>query len=312
MSDESMMISGPIANACGSGPAIAVLLVCHNRRETTLRALRALALAGRDATLIPVLFDDASNDGTVTAVLAEFPRTKIVEGDGTAFWNRGLHIAWTHARNLPVDAFLWLNDDVELDRDAIARLLDAWRRVSAATSGHRFILVGATRGTDGVVTYSGQRLIPSPFALRFRAVQPNDDSLATVDTFNGNIVLVPRAVIAEIGLNDPAFHHNLGDIDYGLRATKAGIAVRLLPGTLGLCERNAAKALRGFGSPHLSLFEQWRKVNSHHGLPFFNWWRLTRRHSGAWFLLHFCLPYRRLVLPNFRKLMGSSEAQRRQ
>ncbi len=119
--------------------------------------------------------------------------------------------------------------------------------------------------------------------------------MVPVDTFNGNVVLVGKGTVAAIGLNDPAFFHNMGDIDYGLRARDAGIPVLLLPGTLGECASNAAKRYRGYGAPDLSVIEQWRKVNTHHGMPFASWWRLTRRHSGKWWLLHFLLPYRHLV-----------------
>jgi GT2 family glycosyltransferase len=280
-------------------PSLAVLLVCHNRRDATLRAMRSLrkACAGSGGfALQPVLFDDASTDGTVEAVLAEFPETLILRGNGSAFWNGGLHEAWSRALALRPDAYLWLNDDVALDDDALDRLADAWHAMSAASPARRFILVGSTRGADGTITYGGHRLERSPFALRLRLQSPSSD-LLPIDTFNGNIVLVPQSVVDEIGINDPAYFHGFGDNDYGLRASRAGIAVRLLAGTLGLCEANEAKRRQGFNSPQLPLRERWRRVNTHFGLPFASWWRFTRRHSGLWFPLHFLLPYRRLLLP---------------
>lgn len=279
-----------------SDSTVAVLLVCRNRRETTLKALRSLANAPDDLTLTAVLFDDASSDGTVEAVLAEFPEVVVVQGDGNAFWNGGLHQAWIRALPLNVSAFLWLNDDVQLDVDALDRLIASRRQMMMERPDNHYILVGATRGDDGRTTYSGQRRERSAFALRFRKVPPTT-MLQPVDTFNGNIVLIPRAVVDLIGINDASFHHNMGDIDYGLRATTAGVSVRLLPGTLGVCSLNEAKASYGYGSPRLSLAGQWRKVNSLHGLPPRNWWRLTRRHSGIWFPIHFLLPYRWLLLP---------------
>lgn len=272
---------------------IAVLIVSHNRRELTLRAMRSLKCAPTGLELRPVLFDDGSTDGTIEAVKREFPETYILQGDGSAFWNRGLYLAWKAALKLTVDGFLWLNDDVELDEDALPRLFSAWQSMRFERPDHSFILVGATRGAKGELTYSGQRVEHSPFALRIRSVPPEAD-LRPIDTFNGNIVLIPRQVVDAIGLNDPYFLQNLGDTDYGLRASRAGIAVRLLSQTMGLCELNREKALKGYGSPSLSAREHWKKVNTHHGLPFGSWWRFTRRHSGAWFPLHFLLPYRKL------------------
>lgn len=272
---------------------IAILLVCRNRRDTTVAAIRRL----RDQSLaIPytiVLFDDASTDGTVEAVVGEEPATVVVEGDGNAFWNGGLFRAWHRALDLPCNTFLWLNDDVELDSDAFARLAAAAVEMRERQGSDRFVLVGATRGANGKVTYSGLNRVPSPFAFRMKPVQPGS-MIQRVDTFNGNIVLVPRAVVDQIGINDPAFHHNLGDMDYGLRVTRAGLPAMLLPNTLGYCEKNAVKSEKGFGAPKLTLREQWRQVNTHHGLPVKSWWHFTRRHSGLWFIMHFTIPYRRL------------------
>jgi len=268
-------------------PSCAVLLVCHNRRELTLRAMRSLA-ANRSFDTEVVLFDDASTDGTAEAVLAEFPATIIERGDGAAFWNGGLYRAWKRALELPADAFLWLNDDVALDADAFARLAESWRESSASVPGRQFILVGATRGSDGRLTYGGYKRVPNLFALRLDAL-PIVDKFTQVDTFNGNIVLIPREVVALIGINDPMYFHAFGDIDYGLRATRAGVKVMLLPATMGICEKNLEK---GFNESGLGFRERWKRANSHVGLPVRSQWRLVRRHSGIWFLLHFIAPYR--------------------
>lgn len=277
-------------------PDLAILLVCRNRRATTLRALRSISAQQSSAQLHVVLFDDASTDGTPDAVMAEFPEVSIVHGDGNAFWNGGLHKSWKAALDKPVGAFLWLNDDVDLDSDAFARLAGAWRSAYAEVGNASFILVGATRGEDGEVSYGALRCAHTPFAFRVRLAGATE-TLTLVDTFNGNIVLVPRTVVDKIGINDEAFHHNMGDVDYGLRARSAGIPVLLIPGTLGFCAANDAKTSRGYGAPSLSTLEQWRKVNSHHGLPVTSWWRLTTRHSGKWWPLHFLIPYRWLFLP---------------
>ena len=155
--------------------------------------------------------------------------------------------------------------------------------------------MGATRDCRRNITYGGQVRRDSCLSLKLELVTPGAD-LVPIDTFNGNFVIVPREVTQLIGLNDPAYHHNFGDVDYGLRARKAGIDVLLLPGTIGTCERNMLKYEQGYGSPSLSIFEQWRKVNSHHGLPPRSWFRLTRRHSGLYFPIHFLAPYRHLVI----------------
>lgn len=273
-------------------PRLSVLLVSHNRRASTVRAVEAL----RDSTgfkLDIVLFDDASTDGTVDAVLEIWPDALIARGDGSAFWNGGLHAAWTAALGRDADAYLWLNDDVLLDSDAIERLRDEWDE-QLAHGNEKFILVGATRDGLGRETYGGIKALVSPASIKLQLAGTDEKPFA-VDTFNGNIVLVPASVVEDIGINEPRYFHNLGDIDYGLRASAAGIPVVQLAGTLGICEANVAKYSLGYGSPGLSVFEQWRKVNTHHGLPPRSWLLYTRRHSGRWWPVHFLLPYRHLL-----------------
>lgn len=276
-----------MTTSASTRPTIAVLLAAFNRRDLTLRALRTLAAASADTfAMRVVLLDDASTDGTEAAVLAEFPDTVVLKGDGSAFWNGGMFLAWQHALGLGVDGYLWLNDDVALDGDALERLRTAWDEHGGRDQ--RFVLVGATRGNDGRLTYGGQRRVRHPFGLKFERL-PLADHSQRCDTFNGNIVLIPQATVDAIGINDPGFFHALGDIDYGLRASRAGIPVVMLPGTLGVCETNPPFPLnRG------PWAERWRRVNSHRGLHPASWWRITRRYSGVWLPFHFLLPYRKL------------------
>jgi GT2 family glycosyltransferase len=293
-----------MTNADENLPKLAVLLVCHNRKQTTLRALDALRAAQKSVELSIVLFDDASTDGTATAARELWPEVQVVMGNGNAFWNKGLYEAWCRALALPVDGFLWLNDDVELDKDAINRLVNAWHERKKLDSNLNFILVGATRDDDGKITYSGRNLVKSPFAHKLLLVQPSEVSMS-VDSFNGNIVLIPREVVKRIGINDPIYHHNFGDIDYGLRAKRAGVDIQLLAGTFGLCARNEAKLSYGYGSPSLTLLQQWRIVGTHHGFPFASWWRFTGKHSGHWRWLHFLIPYRWLLIPRWTRRIAN-------
>ncbi|MCD2317282.1 glycosyltransferase family 2 protein [Sphingomonas sp. IC-11] len=277
-------------------------MVCRNRRETTLAAIDRIKRQQGSTAVTIAVFDDASKDGTPEAIAQRYPDVRLVHGDGNAFWNGGLYQLWSAVRDAPVDAFLWLNDDTFLDPDAFVRLTAAWQETDSADA--RLILVGATRESDGAISYSGYDVVPTPFAFRLQRVAPDATEMTPVATFNGNVVLVGRGAVAALGLNDPGFFHNLGDVDYGLRARRMGVPVFLLPSTLGVCDSNAAKRDRGYGSPKLGVHDQWRKVNTHHGLPFRSWWRFTRRHSGKWWPLHFALPYRHLL--RFWKLRSSA------
>ncbi|MDZ7677396.1 MAG: glycosyltransferase family 2 protein [Acidimicrobiales bacterium] len=248
---------------------MAVLLTCHNRREKTLACLRSLHddLDGRFAFEV-FLTDDGSTDGTSEAVVAEFPEVHVISADGSLFWCRGMELAWKQALTGSFDAYLWVNDDVEFLPGALARLLE---RVEERLGEGRepAIVVGSVVDPDtGQLTYGGSILTSGWHPGRMSKVEPDDHDFVPVDTFNGNVVLVPHAAVERIGILDPVFSHATGDNDYGLRAAAAGVPVLLGPGAVGVCSRNPP------ATPSL------RTLFGRKGLPIRDWYVYTRRHGG--------------------------------
>jgi GT2 family glycosyltransferase len=211
-----------------------VVLACRNRRDLTVRAIStfagAAALAGAEADF--TVFDDGSTDGTAEALAAlDLPVTRIA-GDGSAFWARSMAEAEAHVLGVHQDGYaVWLNDDVELDGDAVEVALAAAALVPSA------VLVGAMRAPDtGRLTYSGLRR-RGFHPLHFEPVGP-DGRLQAVETFNGNLVFVPIEIARKLGGLDGLFSHALADIDYGVRVRDAGCEIFLLPRVVGSCPRN--------------------------------------------------------------------------
>ncbi len=170
-----------------------------------------------------------------------FPDATVLRGDGNAFWALSMAQAERAVLSNPLvqdsDALLWLNDDVVLDASAV-------RQISSHRSAHpEAVLVGATRDPEsGKLTYSGMKRA-GRHPLRFAPLEPGETVLA-VDTFNGNIVVVPVSVARRLGGIDGAYSHALADIDFGLRCRQRGIKILLMPGTLGVCARNPDVPLR--------------------------------------------------------------------
>lgn len=79
---------------------IAVLLTCFNRVLKTINCLEALyAQQGLNIRFVVEIFlvDDGSTDGTSEAVSNKFPEVIIIKGNGSLFWNKGMHLAWETA-----------------------------------------------------------------------------------------------------------------------------------------------------------------------------------------------------------------------
>jgi len=232
------------------------IAACFNRRELTVRAaqqvLAAADLAGVSSALI--VYDDGSTDGTSESLQLLDPRIEVLAGDGTAFWAKSMAAAEEHALSQQVmpDYIVWINDDVDFDDDFVQRI------VAAAQLNPGAVVVGAARepGTQDI-SYSGM-VRGGVHPLNFRRIEPAVDDVLPVETFNGNLVLVPVDVARRLGGLDGQFSHGLADIDYGLRCGRAGVSVLLAPRTYGECARNAMPALT-------TVSNDWKRFTSAKG-----------------------------------------------
>lgn len=268
---------------------IAVTMTCHNRRETTLRCLRSLMPQQSERVTFEVwLVDDGSTDGTGPAVRGEFPQVRVLAGTGNLFWSRGMHRAMTAAMQLPFDFILWLNDDVVLHPDAVANALADYREAAAADP--RQIVVGATIDPHtGAITYSGFMRTHGRDPSKLRRLDPDAGQLRRCDTMNGNFVLIPRELIDTLGPVDPAFVHQLGDIDYGYRAAAHGAGIWIGRQPVGECCANRRQM--PFRQRGLTPMQRWRALDSPLGLPLRPWLTFMWRHGGAAGLLRLFLIY---------------------
>jgi GT2 family glycosyltransferase len=288
----------PLASLHGKSSRLrlAVLMTSHNRRDKTLGCLSALLLSKSlvQIDVAVILVDDGSSDGTADAVASEYRQVEVIHGDGSLFWNRGMHTAFAAALAQGHDYYLWLNDDTVLEVDAVWRLITAAQEIGTQ-HGRSGVVVGSTRDPrTGKLTYGAQRRSANPFKpLSLPVVEPTEHP-QLCDTMNGNIVLIPAEVARVVGNLDVAFEHAMGDTDYGFRVRRAGFGVWLAPGYHGHCSWNAVSG--SFGDADLPLLERWRKMMGPKGLPWRSWLTMTRRHAGMGWPIHFVLPYVKLAL----------------
>lgn len=267
---------------------VAVLITCFNRRETTLTALNRLASQElpHGIRIEVFLTDDGSTDSTGDAVRSAHPLVHILPGDGSLYWTGGMLLAEEAALKASPDYLLWLNDDVDLEADAIEGLL----RVSAG----RAVAVGAVADpSTRTASYGGHRRHSASRLFPLEKVEPTG-RIESLDTMNGNVVLVPTAVRLSVGPLDRKLRHNMADFDYGLRCRAAGVPVLLSPRFAGTCPPNASKASWADGSKSLAV--RWRTIMSIKGLPPKQWLRFTRRHCGRMWPRYFVGPYVRMSI----------------
>lgn len=187
----------------------AALLTCHNRKTKTLACLRSLFVIVPSVEVY--LTDDGCTDGTAEVVKTTYPKVHIIRGDGSLYWNRGMLSAWKEAVKGDYDEYLWLNDDVELYADFYSELKACCPNGDCIVSGL-------------IEDFGKTRIIYGGYDASKQLVQATGQT-QDIRWMNGNVVLVPKVVVDKIGLLDPFFVHDLGDVDYGMRALEHGIAV---------------------------------------------------------------------------------------
>jgi GT2 family glycosyltransferase len=257
---------------------IAVLLTCFNRRATTLRCLHQLSVLTQNVDVYIV--DDGSTDGTAAIILSQFPQVNLIQGNGSLFWNRGMHLAWMHAQQKEYDFFLWLNDDVVLYENCFEELLTC-----ANSSNNISIISGIIESHDAKeILYGGTD--------SSKKLLHSSGSMQAITNLNGNVVLIPKSVFAVLGNLDPAYHHDLGDVDYGLRAGENKLSVFTTRVAVGSCDKNEVCRVRLSNSNIKKRFiKLYSPLGSHPKINFY----FRRVHYG---LLNACAYYIHLHLIN--------------
>lgn len=238
---------------------LAILITCHNRKDKTLQCLQALfAQQGQevDYNIEVFLVDDGSTDGTAEAVKIKFPSVNIIQGNGNLYWNRGMLLAWqTAAATADFDYYLWLNDDTNLDNDALAHIFSCYNE-SLLFNEKPKIIVGACR----------ENVISNNFSYGVRddygPIIPNGN-FQYGKYINGNCVLVSAKIVDSLGILSEDYTHAIGDTDYGLRALKVGFQIITTKKYIAVCTRNNIPI---WCNSKKSLLERWRSLHSPLGL----------------------------------------------
>ena len=245
---------------------IAVLLTCYNRKAKTIACLTSLYNC-----FLPVgysfevyLVDDGSTDGTANTVRVHFPDVKIFMGNSNLFWAGGMRYAWKEALQSGYDAYLLLNDDVELKRDVIKSLIETHEyTVTHFAKGGIYVSSTSDKKT-GMLTYGGSIIKKQIFRNEISAIVPSENPISC-QIANANILFVSANVVEKIGIFDAGFIHSIADYDYTLTAYENNFPLLVCPGVGGYCENDHDK---NWLSSNSSLKERIKYLYSPKGLAF--------------------------------------------
>jgi N-acetylglucosaminyl-diphospho-decaprenol L-rhamnosyltransferase len=229
---------------------LAVIIVSWNVRDMTLAALRTLYVdlegSGLDARVI--LLDNASEDGTVEAVRAQFPQTEVIDSAENLGFVRGnnlvmrrLGLDGSKAQDeLPKATYL-LNPDTLTQPGATRALYDVlFSQPDIGMTGARmtygdgsfqhsaFVFPGLTQIWAEFFPTPG-RFVEGGFNGRYPKTLYQGSEPFDVDYMLGATMMLRSSVIYEVGLFDEAFFMYCDDVDWGWRIRSAGYRILCVP-----------------------------------------------------------------------------------
>jgi GT2 family glycosyltransferase len=173
-----------------------------------------------------LLVEDACTDGTVEKCRAEFPDVEIVHGDGDLWWSGSANMGTKHALEQGADLVMWINDDIRVEPETIAHLVDSFQRC-----GEKSIVCARIRLPGGEQEWRGDPPPWHPDAREWKQLElPADGDLPIKHPPGGQGVLIPAQTFRDIGFLDRAnFPMNWADHNFHYRGMKAGYKYFISP-----------------------------------------------------------------------------------
>lgn len=246
-------------------PLISFCIVSYNTRDILRDCLRSLGENSPGEPFEVVVVDNASRDGSVEMLQAEFPFVRLIQNHE----NRGYTIPMNQAlREAQGERFLvQLNPDTIVlpgSFDCLTAFMDAHPKVGICIPKvlnrdgtlQKQCRRSTARPWDAISYFTGlNRLFPhSRFFNNYLKGYLGEDEVHEVEAVSGSCMLIRRAVIDQIGYLDEGFFSYQEDSDFCFRAKKSGWQVFYVP---------TAQIIH-FGGQGGSMVEQGRAIRAWH------------------------------------------------
>jgi GT2 family glycosyltransferase len=231
-----------------SAPPVAIAVVNYNGREDTLRCLASLARATYPNRWI-VLVDNGSDEPIEDDVRRRHPEVVFLRHPRNLGFTGGHNAAARHALAAGAAYVLHLNNDTEVEPDFLEPLVAEMERdprVGMATPKILYLQA------PGRIWALGARLCRWTGRSPHAGVDEPDrgvyDALRTVPRITGCAMLVRREVYERVGFLDDRFFIYEEELDWCLRARRAGFILRVVPQSVirHLGHRDAGRQGRPF------------------------------------------------------------------
>ena len=240
---------------------ISIILVNWNGKKDTLACLASLRNASTHQRInaFTIVIDNGSTDNSVEAIRKNFPDVEVIETGRNLGFSGGNNVGIRKALEQGSDLVWLLNNDTVVDKNALTTLIDACNdsRVGIAGSkiyfapGREFHKERYQKPEQGkVLWYAGGLIDWQNMYASHRGVDEVDkgqyDKTEETPFITGCSMMVKKQVFGKVGLLDEFFFAYLEDVDFCLRAKRAGYKLLYVPQSV-VWHKNAGSSGVGSG-----------------------------------------------------------------
>jgi GT2 family glycosyltransferase/glycosyltransferase involved in cell wall biosynthesis len=216
-----------VTNATLPRPRVAAIVLNFRTPDDTLLAVKSLLASRRPIDDIIVVDNDSTENARIRLSSVQSRITYVLSGRNLGF-SGGMNVGIRQALARGADRVLLVNSDVIAPPDCVERLERCMDTQRAGITGP----VVLARSEPGWVASLGMSYAPRTGRMRHRGVgaQMRDGGRmesGPVDAVSGCLMLIRREVFEAIGLLDEDFFFSFEELDFCLRARRAGFTTVL-------------------------------------------------------------------------------------
>lgn len=209
-------------------PSVSIVVLTYNRWQDTRESLGSV-FAGSYPNQHVLVVDNGSTDETLTALAQTFPQATLLCNPANLGYAEGNNVGIRHAVQAGAEYVVVLNNDVVVAPDWLEAL------VQAAEQDHDAALLGPLvyHATEPDIIQSAGGVLPADWHSAHRSAnEPDRGQYSTVEPvawLTGCTILARANALSTIGLLDSDFYMYGEDVDWCVRAARAGYHVLFVP-----------------------------------------------------------------------------------
>jgi len=215
-----------------SYPKVFIIILNWNGLQDTLECLESVSALNYPQYEI-VVVDNGSTDKPTKAIADKYPKVKLILNDENLGYSGGNNVGIKHALEHDAEYVWLLNNDTVVDADALLSLINITEKdQSIGIAGSKIYYFD----NPGKIWFAGSHIYwwrgYSDHNGKDNMDNGQYDNVEQVDRVTGCSMLVKKEVCNKVGILDENFFLYVEEVDWCVRARKAGFKCIFVPSSV--------------------------------------------------------------------------------